>query len=294
MYWISSSTQESLYTSNRLDEMHTTGALLPQFADPHDPLFGNIFTRQRMCTSYLTLNTSIPPFDDPLVRKAFELAINRSVYTEVTADLGDMPGYGILPPGMPGYSPDWKPGMFDPAAAKQLLRQSHYSTGSGLSTEIQLTLPTDGLGFDSTMEFLIDSWKNNLGVKISVEGLPAEIYQHRLKTGDYGPMKVDMQCAELPDPGNFYGFLLSGGSAGNPSPYHNESMDSLLTAANFEPDWPKRISDYRSVDQLVYDDAPIIILSYAGPEHVIWKPYVMGYLPTFTGVPQHQYLWINR
>jgi ABC-type transport system substrate-binding protein len=71
-------------------------------------------------------------------------------------------------------------------------------------------------------------------------------------------------------------------------------MDSLLTAAGGEPDWIKRIALYREADQIIYDDAPVIILSYSGPEYVIWKPYVMGYTPTFTGVPQHQFLSISR
>jgi ABC-type transport system substrate-binding protein len=67
-----------------------------------------------------------------------------------------------------------------------------------------------------------------------------------------------------------------------------------LTAAGSEPDWIKRIALYREADQIIYDDAPVIILSYSGPEYVIWKPYVMGYTPTFIGVPQHQFLSISR
>jgi oligopeptide transport system substrate-binding protein len=294
MYWISSSPQETLYKNNKLDQMQTTGALLPQILDPHDPLFGNVFIQQRLCTNFITLNNSAPPFDDPLIRKAFELAINRSIYTEVTAALGDLPGYGILPPGMPGYSAEWKPVMFDLETAKQLLHQSRYFNGSGLSTDIQLILPTDGLEYSPTMEYLIDSWKNNLGIKISVEGLPAETYRARLKAGDYGPAMMDSQCANFPDPENFYSFLLRSDSTQNQSHYRNEQMDSLLESARIEPDWSKRIANYRTADQMIYDDAPIIILSYSGPEYIIWKPFVMGFVPTFAGVPQHQFLWINR
>jgi ABC-type transport system substrate-binding protein len=195
---------------------------------------------------------------------------------------------------MPGYSSEWKPDLFNPEAAKQLLRQSRYFVGSDLSTGLQLILPADGPEYDSTMEFLIDSWRRNLGIKISVEGLPAGVYRERVKKGDYGLAKMDSQCAGYPDPGYFYDFLFRSGSARNPSQYRNERMDSLLTAAGSEPDWIKRIALYREADQIIYDDAPVIILSYSGPEYVIWKPYVMGYTPTFTGVPQHQFLSISR
>jgi ABC-type transport system substrate-binding protein len=294
IYRISSSQPETLYKNNKLDQIRTTGPLLPQVLDPHDPLFGNVLIEQRLCTNFITLNNSLPPFDDPLVRKAFELAVDRSIYTEVTPILGDLPGYGILPPGMPGFSSEWKPDLHDPEAAKQLLRQSRYFNGSDLSPGLQLILPAYGPEYDSTMEFLIDSWRRNLGITISVEGLPAEVYRDRVKKGDYGLAKMDSQCAGYPDPGYFYDYLFLSGSERNLSHYRNERMDSLLTAAGSEPDWIKRIALYREADQIIYDDAPVIILSYSGPEFVIWKPYVMGYTPTFTGVPQHQFLWISR
>jgi len=294
MYWISSSPQETLYKNNKLDQMQTAGALLPQILDPHDPLFGNVFIEQRLCTNYITLNNSVPPFDDPLVRKAFELAINRPLYTEVTAARSDAPGNGILPPGMPGYSAEWTPDLFDPAAAKDLLHQSRYFTGSRLSMDIQWFLPTDGLEYDPTMEYLIDSWKNNLGINISVEGLPPDIYRDRLAAGNYGPAMMESFCAGFPDPENFYDFLFRSDSAWNHSHYRNEQMDSLLEKAGTEPDWSKRTAYYQTANQMLYDDAPIIVLSYSGPHYVIWKPYVMGFVPTFAGVPQHQFLWINR
>jgi ABC-type transport system substrate-binding protein len=212
----------------------------------------------------------------------------------VTPAQGDLPGYGILPPGMPGYSADWKPDLYDPQAAKQLLRESHYFTGSGLSTAIQIFLPADGLDFDPSLEFLIDSWEKNLGITISVEGLPPDIYQARSGAGDYGPAMVETRCAGFSDPENFYDFLFKSDSAQNDSHYRNEKLDSLLESAGTESDWSRRIAEYRAADQILYDDAPIIVLSYSGPVYVIWKPYVMDYLPTFFGVPQHQYLWINR
>jgi oligopeptide transport system substrate-binding protein len=294
MYWISQSRQEVLYKNNKLDQMRTTGPLLPQNLDPHDPLFGNVFVEQRLCTNFITLNNSLPPLDDPLVRKALELAIDRSIYTEVTPAQGDLPGYGILPPGMSGYSAEWKPDGYDPKAAKELLRQSRYFNGSDLSTGFSLILPSDGPTYDPTMEFLIDSWKRNLGIKISVEGLPADMYRERVRSGGYGLALMGSQCAGYPDPEDFYDSLFRSDSGLNLSHYRNNQMDSLLAAAESEPDWDKRIALYREVDQMVYDEAPVIILSYSGPEYVIWKPYVMGYMPTFTGVPQHQYLWISR
>jgi ABC-type transport system substrate-binding protein len=293
-YWISDSPQETLYKNDKIDQMHLTGEPPSQVHDPHDPLFGIVVIEQRLCTNFLTLNNSIPPLDDPLVRKALALSIDRSIYVEVTAAQGDLPGYGILPPGMPGYSPDWMPDTFDPTAAKQLLRQAQYFDGSDLSPGIRLWLPTDGLTYDSTMEFLIDSWRKNLGISVTVEGLSPAEYQDRQQANAGGSIMMDSRCADYPDPESMYDFLFYSGSARNLSRYHNKKMDTILEAAKREPDWNKRIALYREADQIIFDDAPVVILSYSGPDYVIWKPHVTGYLATFVGVPQHQLLSINR
>ena len=57
-------------------------------------------------TDFLQLNTSLPPFDDVRVRRAFNLALDRRV---VVADYGGAngasPACQVLPPGVPGYRP---------------------------------------------------------------------------------------------------------------------------------------------------------------------------------------------
>jgi oligopeptide transport system substrate-binding protein len=293
-YWISSAPQETLYKSKKIDQMRLTGDPPAEVKNPHDPLFGNVVIEQRLCTNFVTLDNSIPPFDDPLIRKAFALSIDRSIYVEVTTAQGDLPGYGILPPGMPGYSPEWTPEMFDPQTAKQLLRQSHYFNGSDLSTGIQLWLPVNGLTYDSAMEFLVDSWKKNLDIGITVEGLPPDEYQNRRKAKTIGPIWMDSLCADYADPESMYDFLFASGSPRNLSNYYNNPMDILLDAAKSELDWSTRLGFYRKADQIIFDEAPIIILSYSGPNYIVWKPYVTGYAPTFVGVPQHQLLSIIR
>jgi len=77
------------------------------------------------------------------------------------------------------------------------------------------------------------------------------------------------QCANFPDPENFYDFLFRSDSTQNQSHYRNEQMDSLLETARTESDWSKRIAYYRTADQMIYDDTPVIILSYSGPEYII-------------------------
>jgi hypothetical protein len=127
VYWLTDSEEEALFRSGKIDRMSVPESDLPRAGDPHDPLFGNVSMERKLCTFFLRFNAAAPPFDDPLVRKAFALSIDRDIYVEVTPEEGDLPGAGILPPGMPGYVSDSLDNVFDPQKAKELLFQSRYS-----------------------------------------------------------------------------------------------------------------------------------------------------------------------
>jgi oligopeptide transport system substrate-binding protein len=268
--------------------------MLPMVNDPHDPLFGTVTVKQNLCTNFIHFNTAIPPFDDPLVRKAFTLSIEREIYVEVTSEEGDLPASGILPPGMRGYSAEAAWDSYDPDLAKAVIAQSRYFDGSQTPPEINILLPSEAAEFDYTMEFLVDSWEKNLNINIVVEGLPLEEYRERMKNNPAGQLVFSHHCADYPDPENFYDFLFHGDNAGVYFGYKNESLDALLDSAATEPDWIRRIDLYRQADRILYDDAPVLILSYTGPSYVVWKPHMMGYVVTPIDIPQHHLLWINR
>jgi oligopeptide transport system substrate-binding protein len=294
VYWITRTEESSLFTVGKVDRMTVGPSLLPAVNDPHDPMFGTAFAERKLCTNFIHFNTALPPFDDPLVRKAFSLSIDRNIYVEVTAEEGDIAGAGILPPGMTGYSPESAWAAFDPDQAKQLLAQSRYFNGTQPSPEILVALPSEAGEYDPTMEFLVDSWEKALGIHILVEGLPEEEYRERLKNQPAGQMIFAHHCADYPDPENFYNFLFHGENADLSYGYKNGSMDALLDSAAIEPDWIRRIGLYRQADQILYDDAPVLVLSYPGPSYAVWKTRVMGYVATPIDVPQHQFLWLVR
>jgi oligopeptide transport system substrate-binding protein len=294
LYWMTTTTDETLYKTDKIDRMTASESFLPQVNDPRDPFYGIVTVEQKLCTHFVQFNTARAPFDDPLVRKAFSLAINREIYAEVTAEEGDFPGMDILPPGMTGYSSESTRKYYDPEAAKTLLSQSRYFNGSQSTPEILFTLQSESGQYDSTIDFLITSWEKILGVNIFVEGLSKKEYQNRLKNNPSGQLIFASHCADYPDPENFYNFLFHGANAGMYYGYQNGSLDALLDSAASETDWARRMELYRQADQIIYDDAPAIVLSYSGPSYVVWKPRVMGFVPTPIDIPQHQLLWIYK
>ncbi|HEX6984020.1 MAG TPA: peptide ABC transporter substrate-binding protein, partial [Planctomycetaceae bacterium] len=81
-------------------------------------------------TYFYRINVTRPPLDDPRVRKALALAVDREAITRYVTRAGEIPHTGFVPKHMPDY-----PGVeglgFDPAAARRLLAEAGYPGGEG-------------------------------------------------------------------------------------------------------------------------------------------------------------------
>ena len=73
---------------------------------------------------FYRLNTTRAPFDDPRVRHALALAIDREEIVVVTRG-GELPAKGLVPPGLPGYD-GVESVSFDPERARKLLAEAGY------------------------------------------------------------------------------------------------------------------------------------------------------------------------
>lgn len=283
---------QRLYQDGQVDFSGLTRDQLERAQDPTDGLYGRVVTETSLCTNYVSLNTTQPPFDDPRVRRAFALAVDRPRYVEAISNGEDAPGRGLLPPGMPGRSETIHDPAYDPAQARTLLAQSSYAA-KGLPA-IVWTLPTSGGQASPEAALLADMWQEALGVQVTLEGVDWRDYYRQLDAGQYGQILMEGWCADYPDPENFLDVLFHSGSAQNHAHYANPAFDRLVEAARTEADVTRRLNLYAQADQVLLDDAPAIILSYPGPAFSVWKPYVLGYLAAPIGVPQHQAMWLQH
>jgi ABC-type transport system substrate-binding protein len=127
------------------DEIHLTGvglADLDRVRDPSSPLSRELKKAPPdFSVRYIGLNVTQPPLDDPKVRQALNLAINRQEITStVLADLV-VPAKGIIPPGFPSFNPNLQGYDYNPAKARELLRESKYGDKLGQLPPITLTSP---------------------------------------------------------------------------------------------------------------------------------------------------------
>jgi oligopeptide transport system substrate-binding protein len=222
---------------------------------------------------YIGFNTQHKPFDDRLVRQAFNYAVDKEAIVREITRMGSPPATGALPPGMLGYDPDRQGYSYDPAKAKQLLAAAGYPDGAGFPV-VQLWSSDKA---DSTKAVLAayQRYLAELGVQVEIHFAPDwPTYQKMLEQGKLLMFRLSWY-ADIPDSDNFLFPLLHSTSPTNRTFYRNPLVDRLLEQARRELDENRRIALYREVERCVMEDAPWIIQHYYVMNY-LYQPYVQG------------------
>ena len=124
---LSGGTSMLMYENGEIDLTGVGISDLDRVLDPSDPLNPQLVEAPpSFSTNYIGMNVNEPPFDDPRVRQALNLAIDKdSIAHTVMAGLV-IPAKGILPPGFPGFSESVQGYGYDPERAQRLLAESKY------------------------------------------------------------------------------------------------------------------------------------------------------------------------
>jgi len=266
--------QMNLYETGEIDAGGVGLAYIDKITDPDGDFYDELEIFPLLSVYYLGFNCRQPPFDDPDIRRAFSLAVNKDRLIELSFSNAVERVDGILPPGMPGYNAELEGYEYNIELALGLIANSKYEDVSGLPP---ITITTGGWGnaVDSTLGAIIYEWKVNLGVEVEVRQLEPEKYLYELMQ-EKDEMYYWGWSADYPHPQNFLEVLFGSGSEYNIGEYSNPEVDALLKAAGSEQDAEKSLELYRQAEQMIIDDAACIPL-WADKNYVLVKPYVSGY-----------------
>ena len=245
---------------------------LDRIQDPADKLHKEYTQTPRQSIDYLGFNTNVPPFDDPLVRQAFALAVDRKKIAEVVLKGAIPVATGILAPGVPGYSADDKTYPFDPQKAKDLLAQSKYA---GKLPEITLAESGAGATVGPTTEAIVQFWKDNLGVDVKIQQAESGTFFQDIDNGRYQMFHLGW-IMDYPDPEDVLDILFYSKSKQNNTRYNNPAIDTKLEAARTEADTEKRLTIYQDVEKQLIKDA-VWVPMFFDTTHALVKPYVKGF-----------------
>ena len=210
-------------------------------------------------TGYITMNTTMAPFDNVKVRQAVNMAINKDRIVQLINNRA-APANQPLPPSMPGYSKDYKGYPYDVDKAKALLAEAGHP--DGFETEL-FAMNTDP---NPRIAQAIQQDLAAIGIKANIQSLAQAnvIAAGGDKAGAPMIWSGGMGwIADFPDPSNFYGPILGCGGAvpggWNWSWYCNQELDKMAAEADSITDPAKAEERYKkwgTIYEKIMEDAP--------------------------------------
>ena len=272
----------NLYQQGNIDASYVNPAYMGLVTDPSNPISKELQAYPELSFYYIGFNTSLAPFDDAKVRQAFCYAVDKAKIIGLATNNVMAPAYGILPPGMPGYNSGLQGLQFDVQKAKDLIAASKYGDVSKFPP---IVFTTSGYGNDISgiLGGVIASWKQNLGVDVTVRQLEPPNYLYSLNK-EKDNLYDQGWIADYPDPQDFLDVLFGTGAQYNTGGYSNPTLDALLKSASTQADVTTRLKMYDDAETMIVADAAVLPL-YFGRSYVLVKPYVKNYVLSPLGYP---------
>lgn len=216
--------------------------------------------------------------DKPLVRQAFNYALDRVTAWDIVAEGARFPAtLGILVPSMPASTPSTLY-EFNLEKAAELLAEAGFPNGEGLE-------PIDFWVLSSiASEPHIVVWQEaltSLGVVVNIQVEESGTFFDSIVDKPEVDMFVNGWAAGIPDPADVLNYLILDGVGS--TNYNSEPVNELLRAALVELDEDARTAIYQQAHDLIMIDSPIVASAYS---KVNWlqKPWVSGFAPGGGGV----------
>ena len=230
-------------------------------------------------TVYYDINCAKEPFNNPLVRKALCLAIDREALINNVAQVEAQPAYSFLAPGYVVDGKDITEGRSDYGlsstadveGAKAALEEAGYPNGEGLPT-VQLSFYSDD-NVKKIAEAIAEMWENNLGIQVEVTSADWAVFYDAVQAGDYDVAAMGWS-ADYVNPMSFLPLLYTDDVSNNVF-YSNTDYDAVVDQIKVEKDPAKFAELVMQADEIASNEYPVLPLYYKSNSYLL-KDYVQG------------------
>ncbi|GHO44032.1 ABC transporter substrate-binding protein [Ktedonospora formicarum] len=227
-------------------------------------------SQSRLQTDMLFFDNTQPPFDRLEVRQAFAYALDKEKLTTNVLKNAALPADTIIPPGMPGYQPDYKGLAYDPAKAKALF-QSVYPDVHQVPP-ITFSYPNAQVS-PLEAQALQNMWQTTLGVQVKLRSVEVTAYNDETakKLIQFG---FTQWSADFPDPYNWLYVNLLSTADNNNGQWKNAEFDQTVQEAETRTG-SERIALYNKAEQIAITDVGWLPLDHLSLAAVI-PPWLHG------------------
>ncbi len=244
-----------------------------------------------LSVSFLVLNNKTEPFNDPNIRRAISLAINRSLITEKVMQLGEQPAYRLTPLAVSDYHApelDYKdtPQSQRVAEAKQLLIDAGYGPANPLTFQLRIRSTANG---KRTALLLRDFWMK-IGAKVDV--LSTELKVHYNDLAERNFVIADAGWQAFDDPEYFLYLLRTDTDEQNYGQYSNPAYDAKIHEAMEIADKTERYRLLAEAEEIAMNEHGLIPI-YFYVNRFLVGTHVKGFNDNPTNTHPSRYLSIE-
>jgi oligopeptide transport system substrate-binding protein len=235
-------------------------------------------------TYFYRVNTRRPPFNNPDLRKALSLAIDRQALCDHVMRLGETPAFTLVPRTarelMARPTGDGGTVYYEPPAG----------LGATLSTEARVALAREYLrksGYDQMTqqrpleiafppepeqrliaEAIQGMWERVLGIRVELRVVESMVLSSRLRDLDYDVARGNW-FGDYMDPSTFLSLFVTD-DGHNLTGWSNAEYDRLIATAAREPDNARRYALLQAAERLLCEEElPILPIFHRRGNHVL-------------------------
>ena len=263
----------------RAGELHITSTVPPDnFAQVRDEYDDELRVAPYLGIYYYGFNLTRPPFkDNPGLREALSMAIDRDVLVEKIMGRGEAPAYSWVPPGVANYEPrrlafaDMSQEERN-ARARRLMAEAGYGPDNPLQIELRYNTSDEHRRIALAVQAM---WKDVLGVETT---LINEEFQVLLANMREAAVTQVFRTSWIGDYNDAHTFLsiVESDSASNMPRYANEEFDEVMdqAARQLNPQW--RRVHLEEAERVFLADHAVIPLYFFVSKHLV-SPEVRGW-----------------
>lgn len=250
----------------------------------------------------LIVNSAAPPFDNPKVRTAMALTIDRDAFIKIlsegkfdkaTAMLPRPEGRWGMPKEMmatiPGYGPDTKANR---AKGRKIMEELGYTANNPLKVKVS----TRNIAiYRDPAVILIDQLKQ-INIDATLEVVETSQWHAKVARKDYAVgLNLTGVGVDDPDVNLYENYWCT--SQRNYTKYCNKDIEKLIEKQSQIGDYEQRRKIVWEIDKKLQQDVARPIIYYSR-NATCWQPYVKGWVHTenssYNGFRQFELVWLDK
>jgi peptide/nickel transport system substrate-binding protein len=236
---------------------------------------------------FIMLNHRVPPFDDVKVRQALNYAADQQALLDAVLYGNGAIATSFMPKGGPCWNPNLEGFPYNLEKAKQLLAESKYPDGH---TGAKIMVPSGRVIGRDQATILQDMWAK-IGINVDVEEIEGGLLSQMSRAFEHEAISGYQWTNDVVDAAQqAYWFTVDPAMR---SGWVNERAVELVAEAAVELDPQKRCEMYYELQEIVNEDA-ILVLLYHTPFTTFISKDVNGFYQIPLGWLVFKQTWIDR